>query len=830
MRVAKSGIGELWLAARRLRRAPLYALSVAGIVGLGVGAAATVGSFVNALLLRPVAGLAAPDRLINIHRLEGDNPQAGDFQSFSHQGYSELARAADAAGVTDGVVAFLGTGVSYRPARDGAARIKAAQLVSDNYFEVLGVAPALGRVFESNGGAAADADSVVVGHGFWRRELGGKADILGTVLHLNGRPYTVVGVAPEGFHGTFLGFPFELWVPLQAAAQIAPGVDLSDPSDDVLEITARLAPGLTTAAAHAALAGVGRALLSEGAPEAWPRPGRLEGIAYTGLEDSLAAAVRAFLAILSGAALALLAVVAINAAGLVAARGAQRVPELAVRAALGASRGGLVRHLLVETVLLFSAGGAAGLGLAVGATWLLGRFSPPGPIPLRLDAAPDWTVAAAALALALLAGVAAGLAPALFASRASLTSAVGGTRGVAGGAGSRWRRGLVVAQVALTLTLLVAAGLFLRTLTRVGGADVGFDPGGLWMTELPVQLLDEDDAARARRLTAVVEAAARVAGVGAVTLADSLPLGFGRPETTVRVGESMLGPDGEAEGTEVGWNRVAPGYFETLRLPLVSGRSFEHRDGADAPDVVIVNQTFARRLLGAGDDPAAVIGRRFLHGQRQVEIVGVARDGKYHRPWEEPQPHLYRPLAQQPAGRPELVMRLEAGAAAEHAADAVLAALRSAQPDLPVERPYPITRHLALSTLPQRIAAAVAGTLGTLGLALSGLGLYALLAFTVARRGRELAVRQALGASPGGVIALVLREGLALAGVGAALGLVLAAGGARALSGFLHGIGTFDAAAFTAAVVAMLAVALLAVLAPARRAGRIQPAAALREQ
>jgi predicted permease len=831
MSITTGRAGDVWLAVRRLRRAPIYTLSVVAIVALGIGVAALVGSVANALLLRPVAGLTEPDRLFNVHRLEGETPPALDFESFSYAGYRELQRATDAAGITDGVVAFLGTGVSYRAPSAAAARMLGAQLVSQNYFEVLGVRPELGIFFEP---AAADlsarADQVVVGHGFWQRELGGARDALGKVLLLNGRPYAVVGVAPEGFLGTFLGFPFDLWVPLAAAAEIAPGSDLGDAGDHLFELTARLAPGMTHAAAGAAMRGIGSALIAEGSPRSWPRPGGLLAIPFTGLEDSLASAVRAFLAILAAAALALLAVVAVNAAGLVAARSAERVPELAVRAALGASRRGLAQHLLIETVLLFVAGGAVGLAVAHAGTGLLDLFSPPGPIPLRLDAAPDWTVATLAFVLAASAGLAAGVAPALMASRAGLASSMAGSRGVVSGVGSRFRRGLVVAQVALTLTLMVGAGLFLRTLTRAAGTDLGFDPSGLWMTELTLQLLGEDEGANQRRLDAIVATASSISGVTEVTLADSLPLGFGRPRTQVRL--ASAGPaaaGGEATGWEVGFNRVAPGYFATLRLPLLAGRSFTAGDDREARAVAIVNHTFARRFLAVGENPAAALGGRFFHDDREVEVVGVARDSKVHRPWEDPQPHLYRPLAQASAGRPELVVRIAEGGG-EAVAGALLAALWSTQPDLPVERPYPLGRHLRIALLPQRIAAAVAGALGSLGLTLSALGLYALLAFAVSRRGRELAVRQALGASPASVRALVLREGLGLAGAGALLGLALAAGGSRALGGFLHGVGTFDLAAFAGAVLALLGVALLAILVPARRASRIQPATALREQ
>ncbi len=815
---------DLRYALRTLARSPGFALAAVLTLALGIGANATVFSLVNALLLRPPPHVAEPGRLVAVYTSDYSGPPYGASSYADYLDFRAETR------VFEGVAAYLprpvALGEGERVERTGV------EVVSGNYFGVLGVKPRMGRFFLPEEGSASGAQpSVVVSHDLWLRFLDGAPDVVGKTVRVNGRPFTVVGVAPEGFRGSLRGVSFDAWVPAGAAAAV--GLEegfLTNRGARGAFVLARLRPGVTLEQARARMEGVARGLHAAH-PESWTdlrKQGRRISLlpeAEARILPQVRGPALGLLALLGGTVGLVLLVCCANVAGLMLARATGRTQEVGVRLSLGATRGRIVRQMLTESLLLAAAGGAAGVLAAVWATDLLMAVRIPAPLRVGLDLRPDARVLAATALVVAATGVVFGLAPALRASRPDLVGVLKGGGGTVGRGRRRFplRSALVVAQVAVSLLLLVGAGLFLRSLQRAAGIDPGFRVDNLLLVSLEPPPGAERTADRVRVAREVQERAAALPEVVSASWAAYAPMGI----ETSRRGVSVEGyQPGEGEDMEIPFNVVGPRYFETMGTPLLRGRPLDARDRRGAPGAVVVNEAFARRYW-PGRDP---LGRRVsLSGPEGpfLEVVGVARDGKYSSLADEPRPYVYASALQEDWGA---VLHLRTAGEPRRVLGALRAAVREAAPGWSLEEPRTMAEQLDASLLVQRAAGRVLAVFGCAALLLAAVGVYGVLAYAVARRRREIGVRMALGARAADVLRLVLRQGVVLTALGVAIGLPAAWALARLLGGFLLGGSASDPVAFLGTPLLLAAVALLACWIPARRAVRVDPMVSLRAE
>ncbi|HEX2189802.1 MAG TPA: ADOP family duplicated permease, partial [Longimicrobiaceae bacterium] len=628
---------------------------------------------------------------------------------------------------------------------------------------------------------------------------------------------TVVGVAPPGFSGTVVGMVPEVWVPHVAYARTAPEGALGSGGDRLL-LFGRLAPGVARERARAALEVVARRTPAEGRAELVDL--RLE--ALTAVPAGLRLPAFGFLGMLLATAGLVLLIACTNVAGMLMARAAARRRETAVRLAIGAGRGRLVRQLVTESVLLFLVGGAAGLLLALWLTEAAAAFQPALPMRFALDLGMDGRVLGFALLVTLATGVLFGLLPALQATRPDLVPALkdGGQARHAGR--TRLRSGLVAAQIAMSLLLLVTAGLFVRTLQSALAVDPGFDADGVAVAQVSLTPHGYDEAGARELYGRLLDRLAAAPEVESAGLAQFAPMSGNVISTTVELPARPGGAEGATTTVDLGI--VDPGYFGALRIPLVAGRGFTAADREGATPAAVVNQTLAARFW-PGQSP---IGRQIRVNGVSREVVGVARDGKYERYGEEEVAYAYLPFAQ--VGGTEMTVHVRARGEPAAALAALRRELRALDPDVALGLPSGLAALIDLSLFPQRVAATLIGAFGLLGLLLAAVGLYGVLAYHVAQRTREIGVRMALGARAADVVRMVARQGLALVGAGIAAGLLLALAATRLLAGFLYGVGASDPATFAGVTLLLAAVALPAAYLPARRATRVDPMIALRSE
>jgi predicted permease len=802
-------------AARMLRKSPAFTLVAALVIALGSGAVATIFSAMNAMLLRPLPGATDAGRLVRVERVRRDG--TGGSASASYPYYDYLRTRAR---TLSGVIAWTKVPLTLSAGGEGAAMY--GNLVSGDFFAVLGVRPALGRFFLPEEGQAELAHPViVVSEAFWRARLGADSGVVGHTVSVNGNPYTLVGVAPAAFAGLDAPIRTDAWVPLAMTRQLRPQLNVDNAGGQWLRLAGRLRDGADAATARAELAALTRAWIRSGAEP--DRAGSFDDARVdrlSGLPSDASGALGGFLALLLGAAALVLLIASVNVASMLSARAIARRREMAVRAALGAGRARLVRQLLTEILALFAMGALGGVALSAAATGALERMRMPtgaGNITIALELSPDGRVLAFALGVSLLAGLAFGLAPALQGARRDVSTRLrDDTAG--GGRRTRGTNALVVGQLALSLLLLVGAGLFLRALDRGRHIDPGFDNAGVAVAPFDAESWGYDEAKGRAFYDALRERVAALPGVSAVAYAEHLPLVMHRSGDDIQVGEAAP----NAGVASVNLTLVDGDYFGAIRLPLVRGRAFGRVDAAAAPKVAVVNETLARRYWPAGD----AVGRTFgLHGER-VTVVGVARDAKYATLTETSAPMVYLPLAQHWRSGRQLLVR--AGPGAESLGPALRAVVRDLDPALPRPTVSTLRAENGIVLLPQRVAAIVTGALGAVGLLLASVGLYGVIAYSVGRRAREIGIRLAIGARRGDVLAMVLRDGMRLAGLGVAIGLALGAAASRLVANLLFDVSPLDAATFGAMSALFVGVALLASWLPARRAAMADPKAALR--
>jgi macrolide transport system ATP-binding/permease protein len=804
------------LAVRTLVRSPGFTVVAVLTLALGIGANTAIFSVVNTLLLRPTAHVLEPERVVSLWTSDFSGPPYGassypDFEAFREQ-----------RDVMTDVAAFALAPGSLVETEETVRLM--LETVSANYFDVLGVVAAQGRALTStdeDGSAVA-----VISHSLWQSRFGADPAAVGRSVRLNAGTFTIVGVAPEGFRGGTRGLSVDAWVPLQATPSLGGNASFLDARGARrFSLVGRLRPGVSLEQARARYAVVASQLLAEH-PEAW-RDVSDRGRTITVLPESesrvlpeLRGAVVGFATLLGvGVALVLLICCA-NVANLLLARGAGRAREIAIRLSLGAGRGRVVRQLMCESLLLAALGCGGAVLIAFGAAdWLL-RYQAPVPIPLTFDVDIDGRVLGFTLAVALAAAAVFGLAPALQATRLDTSSMLReGSGTIAGGRKARLRSVLVVAQVAVSLALLVGAGLFLRSLQQAATVDLGFDPDNVVVASFDLRTQGYSPERSRAFYAELAERAAALPGASGVTLAENVPLSGdgGRNLAKVEGYEPRQGEDMEFNS-----NLVGPEYFEVMRVPLMRGRGFDASDREGGPQVAVVNESFAARFW-PGQDP---LGKRLAFSRvESIEVVGVARDGKYLSPTEEPLPYVYRPFLQE-FGEMTLHVRVAGDTAAAIAQ--LRREIRALDAQLPILGLTTMEAEMAFATLPQRIAATLLGACSVLALLLAAVGLYGVVAYAVSQRTRELGVRIALGARRSEIVRHVLESSLRLVAVGLVIGMGLALLAGFAVGSLLGGVSPLDPQTLLAAPLVLIAAALVASYLPARRAARIDPIEALR--
>ena len=808
-----------------LVRAPGFAAVAILSLGLGIGFNSALFSIVDALLLRPLP-VERPDRLVDVYT------KGADGDTYATNSYPDFL---DFAAKTTVFTGMLGYSPSIAAVKAGdRSRMALGEVVSGNYFQVLGVGAALGRTLLPEDDRKGAPRATVLSYALWRRDFGSDPSVLGRTMLIHGRPYTIVGVAPERFTGMVPMLQPELWTPIAWVEDVEPaGMQDVVPSPTGtsrldrrgqrwLFIRARLKDGETPARAQAELALVMNRLAAD-----YPKTNEKRPIATATNVRIHPQADKALVPIAAGLMLALglvLVVACANVANMLLARASGRRREIGIRLAIGASRARLMRQLITESVVLAGLGAVTGIALAALALRVIAALPLPVPIPIALALQVDARVLTFTIAIATLAGVLAGLAPATRATRADLVSDLKGDS-VVTRAGRRWtiRDGLVVLQTAVTLVLLVAAGLLTRSLLHAQRVDLGFRAQGVAALGTELGLIGYDEPKATRLMERAAERIAALPGVQAVSRTVRQPLAINYNRNTVTFPGQNIADD---RGVSIDATWVDRHYFETLSIPLLRGRGFTDADTEHSAKVAIVNEAFVRRYWPGTDG----LGRRFhtpTGGGTDYEVVGVSADYKVDTVGEGPTPYIHYALSQRTFTGEVLLARTSGDAAA------LLAAMR--REGLALE-PYTVfldsqtmQRQVSAALLPARVAAQTIVVVGIVATVLAAIGLYGVVAYAVGRRTREIGIRMALGSAPGGVLGMVMRQGLALAGAGIVTGLLLALVAARAIAAALYGVGAADPLAWGGAVGVLLLSAALANYVPARRAARLDPSVALRQ-
>ena len=808
---------ELRNALRNIRSAPSVAAVAILTIAAGVGANTTIFSWMRSLLLDPLPGAAQPERVVAIENTAPDGAPITtsylDFRDFR----DNLKLAHD-------VTAYRGYVFSVGDATN-TERVW-GEIASGGLFDLLGVKPEAGRFF-----SAEERDDVqnahavvVISHGYSKSRYRSDPAAVGTILRINRTPFTIIGVAPEGFHGVQAGLDYEFWVPLTMYGQLThTGVwMLEDRNARNFMMLARLAPGATTEQARAEVQALANRMSVADADSN-------QGIGATVLpvwqsHFSTQATMLTPVEILMGAGGVVLLIVCANLANLLLVRATARAKEFSVRLALGATPRQVAVQLFTETLLLSITGAFGGLILAYwlgdSLRWLLPRVAMPvmRPGPLAGQAL------AFNAGLAVFVAVVASLVPALHASRTSINEVLkrSGRSGTTGGGTNRLRGLLVISEVALAVIALVGAGLFIKSLESARAIDPGFSPDGVALAQFDFSTTSYDAQQVDNFCRRLRERLLERPGITGVSYDDSVQLGFnGGNWETVEV-EGYV--PGRTENMKIYRDLVSPGYFDSMKIPLVEGRDFDWRDDVNSQKVLIVNQEFARRFLAN----RLVIGSK-VHGWGEwFTVVGMAHDSKYHRVTESPQPYFYVPIRQ--IFRPEygLTFHVRTSGSVNEAIQALRAETSAMDPALTIFDAEPMTEYIAASLFGAKIAATLLSVLSCVGLLLAAMGLYGVLAYSVAQRTQEIGLRMALGASAAEVLKLVVRQGLQLTFVGAVVGSVVALASGRFLSSLLYAVRPADPFTFVAVSLVLTAIALLACAIPVRRATRIDPMVALR--
>jgi len=807
---------------RMIAKAPGFAAIAILTLALGIGANTTIFSWINSALLNPVPGLASPNEVVALTLSKpGENPFAFTYP--------------DIQAMRNGQQSFTGITVCNIGSMSLTGKGKPdrvwGMVASANYFDVLGVKPILGRGFlpeedEKPGGAPV----AVISYRLWQTHFGGNADVLGQQVEINQHPYTIVGVTPAVFQGSQTGVRMEIWVPIMMVDQIVPRSDLlHDHHYFWLFAFGRLKPGVLPEKAQEEMT-----VLLQPEVKSFPEEHRGHDSVSVyplwrspfGLNFFLATLLPMLMAI---AGLVLLLACA-NVANLMLVRSVGRRREMAIRMSLGASRWRLVRQLLVESLMLALAGGGVAMLITAWTAGTFMRFIPTTDFPIALGVPVDRAVLLAAFVISLLTGVIFGILPALRASSEAPVAVLKEDTGTASGGKKKARlaSGLVVAQISLSLLLLICAGLFIRSFLSAQQINPGFNAHNVLIASYDVftsGYSDERGAAFDRQLEARLEA---MPGIQSVALTSRVPLGFG--------GSSSVKPEGYVpqadESMETQAAMITPNYFKTVEIPLVKGRDFTMQDNMSSQRVAIVSEAFVNRYWPGQEGIGKQVNSDLTH--EWFTVVGVARDSKVTSLNEKPMPFLYLPhyqinLLNQPGGSAMNVIARTAGDPLAMG-KTVEQTIHEMNADLVVFNVTTLESSEQISSFPQRIAGTFVGAFGLLALVLAAVGIYGVTAYTTRQRTHEIGVRMALGASKEDVLRLVLGHGLRLTFVGVGLGLAAAFALTRYLRSMLLGVTSTDAVTFSGVAILLCAVALLACFIPARRAMRVDPMEALRHE
>jgi len=805
---------DLRYGARMLVKKPGFTLVAILTLALGVGASAAIFTVINAALLRPLPYEDA-ERLVVVattmrrETVEVRSSSYPDFVDWRDQNtvFERIAARAEAS--------FTLTGGAGPERVDG-------ELVSADYFPLLRARAAFGRTFLPEEDSAPDMRRVaLVGHSLWQRRFGGSPALVGQTIQLNDGNYTVVGIMPEGFRG--VSDEAEIWLPMMMVSSVTPAGVLQARNQRWQSTVARLKPGTTLAQAQTEMD-----VIMRRSEQAYLDSNRNRGARVTPLQEQFFGDLQPTLWILLGAVGCVLLVACANVANLQLQRAAGRASEMAVRLAVGATPRRLIRQLLTESLLLALIGGALGVLLALWSVDFLIKLIPM-TFPSFVKLTVDGRVLGFSLLISVLTGAMSGLAPALQAARSALNEALkAGGRTASGGLGrNRLLGSLVVSEIALALTLLIGAGLMIRSLQRLQVVDPGFNAERLltMRVSLPLQRYPRDQiVAFSQQLCERLQS---LPGAQSVALASDLPLS----------GSTSAGPielEGRHEEPAGGVirmyrHRVTPGFFSTLGIPLIKGRDFTADDHAQAPGVVIISEAMARRYW-PNEDP---IGKRLRgtgQGSPWLSIVGVAGEVKYRGLPQNPNadPDVYFPLLQGPSG--SLFLAVRSGVDPDSMVATVRGVLRNLDPDLPAYDIATMAEHVANQTTQSRFSAWLLSLFGALALALAAVGIYSVMAYAVEQRSREIGVRVALGARAGDVLKMVIGQGMRLALAGVALGLGAALALTQLMKRLLFGVGAADPLTYGALALLLTLVALMACYVPARRATKVDPMVALRTE
>ncbi|MGH9944447.1 MAG: ABC transporter permease [Pyrinomonadaceae bacterium] len=811
---------------RMLVKTPGFTLVAVLTLALGIGANSAIFSAVSAFILRPLP-VEDAGRLVRVFETRvSSGARPGDLDdSFSDPDYLDYR---DQTSTFDGLIVHrmeqAALGVS------GQNDSLWGELVSGNYFEALRVRPALGRGFLPDEDVTPGEKPVVVlSHTLWRNRFNSDRGLVGQNVTLNSQPFTVVGIAPEEFKGTKFGLAMDFWVPTMMQEQITREARWTNSrGDSRFEVVGRLKDGVSKEQAETDLTAVTRRLA-----DTYPESGRKNsrGVTLSEVEGRfghIGGTIKLGSRLALGVTALILLIACANVANLLLARATARRKEIGIRLALGASRWRIVRQLLTESIMLSLVAGALGLLVAFWATDLLSSLFPVLPYTIALDMSPDARALVFTLAVSLVTGVVFGLAPAWQASRPNLVPVLKNETVALKGAARRLtlRNALVVAQVALSLVVLVCGGLLVKSFYRAQEIDPGFKVENGLALNLNPGLLGYDEERGKNFFRELRERVEALPGVESAGFGNYLPLADGSSSTGPVWAEGQPQP-ASGEGMSTLYTTVSPGYFETLGISVVRGREFDQTDQKEAPRAVVVNAELAARLWPGDPDP---VGKRLFVGsaERPRVVVGVARNALYRTLGEAPSPMLYQSINQRYDSSTTLVIRT--AGEPEASVKALRQEIAALDRGLPVASVRTLRQHMTWALWGTRMAVSLALAFGLLALALAATGLYSVMAYAVVQRTHEIGIRMALGAQGRDVIRLIAGQGMAVAFVGVLFGLAAAYAVTRVLSSILYGVSATDAVTFAAISALLFGVALVACYIPARRATKVDPMIALRHE
>jgi predicted permease len=800
---------------RMIAKAPGFAVIAILTLALGIGANSTIFSWINSALLNPVPGISHPSEVVSLTQGKpGGNPLG-----FSYPDYEAMR---DGQHSFTGIMACIFTPLSLTG--QGKPERLWGMLASANYFDVLGVRPILGRAFlpaedKTPGGAPV----AVISYRLWQTHFGANPAVVGRSIEINQHPYTIVGVAPAVFQGSITGLRMEIWIPVMMEAQLSPEGDvLHDHHTLWLFAFGRLKPGVTRQQAQAEMTS-----LLEDEAKNYPEEHRgHDSVTVHPLwrnPFSFNIFFATLLPVLMAIASVVLLLACANVANLMLVRSVGRRREIAIRMSLGATRWRLVRQLLVESLILALAGGAVAMLITLWTAGTLMKFVPTIDFPISLIVHADRTVLLTTMAIAMLTGVIFGILPALRASSIAPVTVLKEETGSASGGlrKARLASGLVVAQISLSLLLLICAGLFIRSVMRAQQIDPGFNAHKVLTASynlFTAGYSPERGAEFNRELVAKLEA---LPGVQSASLSSRVPMGLIPDSTSIKPAGYVAQPNESMEMPEA---IVTPNFLRTVQIPLVEGRDFTSQDSKDSQRVVIVNQAFANRYWPKQEALGKQLSSDLTH--EWFTVIGVARDSKVGTLTEKPTPFVFLPLSQ--VYRATMIIHARVAGDPFAYAKTFERTIHELNPDLVVYDVNSLEESEQLFSFPQRIAGTFVGAFGLLALVLAAVGIYGVTAYTTRQRTHEIGIRMALGASKEHILRLVLGHGLRLVFVGVAVGLAASFALTRYLGSLLLGVTSTDALTFSSVALVLCAVALLACFLPARRAMRVDPMVALR--